>query len=161
MEKKRVLLIGSGGREHAIAWKLSQSSQVGQIVALPGNPGIGSVAECSPIGVGEFDRIMATAREFAPDLVVVGPENPIADGLTDLLRAEGYLTFGPSQEAGRIESEKSFSKAFLDRNGYSYSQVSCLFEQSERGCGRMGSGSCSPRGDQDRRIGRWQGCDYR
>ena len=116
MEKKRVLLIGSGGREHAIAWKLSQSPHVGEIVALPGNPGIEAVAVCRSIGVGDFDQIMETAREFKPDLVVVGPENPIADGLTDLLRAEGFLTFGPSQEAGRIESEKSFSKDFLDRN---------------------------------------------
>ncbi len=114
--KKRVLLIGSGGREHAIAWKLAASDSVGEILALPGNPGIASVATCRPIGVGQFDAILEAAEEFQPDLVVIGPEDPIAGGLSDLLRDAGYNVFAPSRSAARLESDRTFFKEFVARH---------------------------------------------
>lgn len=108
-----ILLIGSGGREHALAWKLSQSPKVQKIVALPGSPGIGQYADCRPIGVTDFDKIEQTAREIQAGLVVIGPEDPLALGLTDRLQKAGFRVFGPNQAAARLESDKWFSKDLM------------------------------------------------
>ena len=112
----RILLIGSGGREHALAWKLIQSDEVAEIIALPGNPGMESVATCRPIGVDEHDRIVEFALEMMPDLVVIGPENPIAEGLSDRLRTAGHAVFAPSSSAALLESDKAFAKEFMERH---------------------------------------------
>ena len=114
--QNRILLIGSGGREHALAWKLSRSDEVGEIIALPGNPGMESVASCRPIDVGEHDRIVEFAAEMNPDLIVIGPENPIAEGLSDRLRTAGHDVFAPSAAAARLESDKVFAKEFMARH---------------------------------------------
>lgn len=109
----KVLLIGSGGREHALAWKLADSPRCTAIYAAPGNPGTAQVAENIAIGVMEFDKIVQFAKEKAIDLVAIGPEDPLAGGLADRLMAEGIKVFGPTQEAARIEGDKWFAKELM------------------------------------------------
>ena len=113
----KVLLVGGGGREHALAWKLAQSPHLGALVAAPGNPGIAAHADCVPVKDGAVDELVALARRERPDLVVVGPELPLALGLADRLRAAGMSVFGPSQAAARIESSKVFAKDLMARHG--------------------------------------------
>lgn len=105
-----VLLIGSGGREHALAWKLSQSESCHTLYCAPGNAGIEAQAQCVPIQVGEIDKIVAFAKEKSIDLVIVGPEAPLVDGLADALQAEGIDVFGPSAKAAQLEGSKGFMK---------------------------------------------------
>ena len=113
----KVLLVGGGGREHALAWKLAQSEHLGALVAAPGNPGIAAHADCAPVKDGAVGELVALARRERPDLVVVGPELPLALGLADRLRAAGMSVFGPSQAAARIESSKVFAKDLMARHG--------------------------------------------
>ena len=111
----KVLLIGSGGREHALAWKLAQSPRLTKLYAAPGNPGIAQHAEC--VDLAGNGAIVAFAREEDIGLVVIGPEQPLVDGLADLLRADGVLAFGPSAAAARLEGSKGFTKALCAANG--------------------------------------------
>ena len=113
----KVLLVGGGGREHALAWKLAQSEHLGALVAAPGNPGIAAHAECAAVKDGDLDELVALARRERPDLVVVGPELPLSLGLADRLHAAGMPVFGPSQAAARIESSKVFAKDLMARHG--------------------------------------------
>ncbi|TDW81229.1 MULTISPECIES: phosphoribosylamine--glycine ligase [Kribbella] len=114
----KVLVIGSGGREHALAWALAQDSEVEQVVAAPGNPGIavlrpaydGQTIVCRPVDISDHDAVVALARELDVDLVVVGPEAPLVAGLADPLRDAGFAVFGPSREAAQIEGSKAFAK---------------------------------------------------
>lgn len=117
MSNATVLLLGSGGREHALAWKLAASGKVGRLVCAPGNPGMKGLGELRPVDPEDGDAVTALAREVAADLVVVGPEAPIAAGVSDALRDAGFLVFAPSKAAGRLEWDKSFSKAFMERHG--------------------------------------------
>ncbi|KQS55624.1 phosphoribosylamine--glycine ligase [Brevundimonas sp. Leaf363] len=111
-----ILLVGSGGREHALAWKIAQSPLVKTLVCAPGNPGIAKHAELKPeVKADDADAIAALAREMKADLVVVGPEVALAAGVADRLAAAGIPCFGPSQKAAQLESSKAFSKAFLER----------------------------------------------
>ncbi len=112
----KLLLLGSGGREHALAWKLAQSPKLTKLYALPGNPGIAQHAELLPGSVNDLDAIVAIAQAKAIDLVVVGPEDPLAAGLVDKLQAAGIPAFGPSQAAAQLEGSKSFAKAFMARH---------------------------------------------
>ncbi|SMH41253.1 phosphoribosylamine--glycine ligase [Mesorhizobium australicum] len=105
-----VLLIGSGGREHALAWKLSQSPMLTAFYAAPGNPGIAEVATCVPVDVTDHTAVVALCRDKAIDLVVVGPEAPLVAGLGDDLRAVGIKVFGPSAAAAELEGSKGFTK---------------------------------------------------
>ena len=111
-----VLVIGSGAREHAIVWKLAQSTKVNKIFAAPGNPGIGQFAELCPILVTEIEKIISLAKEKSIDLVVVGPEVPLALGITDRLKEENILCFGPTKQGALLESSKRFSKEFMKRH---------------------------------------------
>ena len=113
----RVLLVGGGGREHALAWKLAQSPRLGRLVAAPGNPGVARHAECAAVRDNEIDDLVALAKRESADLVVVGPELPLSLGLADRLRAAGLAVFGPSQAAARLESSKAFSKDLMARYG--------------------------------------------
>ena len=113
----RVLLVGGGGREHALAWKLAQSPRLGRLVAAPGNPGVARHAECVAVRDDEIDDLVALATRESADLVVVGPELPLSLGLADRLRAAGLAVFGPSQAAARLESSKAFSKDLMARYG--------------------------------------------
>lgn len=114
----RVLLIGSGGREHAIGWKLAQSSRVDELISLPGNPGL---AELGPtvegIAVTDVGAIAAMARIHGVDLVVVGPEAPLARGVADAVAALGIPVFGPTRAASRLESSKAYAKEIMDKAG--------------------------------------------
>lgn len=112
-----ILLVGSGGREHALAWKIAQSPLLKRLVAAPGNPGIARHAEIvADIKVTEADKLVALAREMKADLVVVGPESALAEGLADKLAEEGIACFGPTKAAAQLETSKAFSKAFLQRH---------------------------------------------
>ena len=99
----KVLVVGSGGREHALAWALSRSPDLTELHAAPGNPGIARLGACHPVRAEEQEGILALARELRIDLVVVGPEAPLVAGVADVLRHAGLAVFGPSKAAARIE----------------------------------------------------------
>lgn len=110
-----VLIIGSGGREHALAWKLSQSTLYGRVWACPGNPGIAQLATCvTPTRAG-VTGFLGAAETVGADLTVVGPEAPLVDGIVDAFRANGLAIVGPTSKAARIEGSKAFAKAFMQR----------------------------------------------
>jgi phosphoribosylamine--glycine ligase len=108
-----VLIVGGGGREHALAWKIAQSPRLGRLHAAPGNPGIASLGTCHPVGAGDSEAIVDLSRRLEIDLVVIGPEAPLVAGLADGLRQAGIAAFGPSAEAARIEGSKSVAKEIL------------------------------------------------
>jgi len=112
-----ILLVGSGGREHALAWKIAASPLVARLVAAPGNPGMAGLCEVREVGAVDVAGLLALAREIAADLVVIGPEVTVAAGLADALQAAGIACFGPTAQAGQLESSKAFTKAFCDRHG--------------------------------------------
>ncbi|WP_445191109.1 phosphoribosylamine--glycine ligase [Sphingomonas sp. Tas61C01] len=110
-----VLLIGSGGREHALAWKLAQSQALDTLYAAPGNPGIAAHARCVDLAVTDHAAVVDFARDSAIGLVVIGPEAPLVDGLADTLRAAGFPTFGPGKAAAQLEGSKGFTKDLCRR----------------------------------------------
>lgn len=112
-----ILLLGSGGREHALAWKLAQSPRCGKLFAAPGNPGIGEVAELVVLDMTDHAAVVAFCRERSIGLVVIGPEAPLVAGLADDLMAAGVPVFGPSAAAARLEGSKGFTKALCERAG--------------------------------------------
>ena len=109
----KVLVIGNGAREHALAWKLASSPRVTELFALPGNPGTAQVADNVPLDPMKFPLVERFAKEKKIDLVVIGPEDPLAGGLTDRLQAAGLKVFGPTQEGARIEADKWFAKELM------------------------------------------------
>ncbi len=111
-----VLVIGSGGREHALVWKLRQSPRVSQVYCAPGNGGIAEEAECLPADVKSIDSLVTVANQVSPDLTIVGPELPLALGVVDEFNRRGWHIFGPSKAAAQLESSKSFAKEFLQRH---------------------------------------------
>jgi phosphoribosylamine---glycine ligase len=113
----RVLIVGSGGREHALAWKLCQSPTLEELHAAPGNPGISALGQCHPVRAEDAEGLLALARELDIGLVVVGPEAPLVAGLVDLLRGNGVAAFGPTRAAARIEGSKTFAKDVLEAAG--------------------------------------------
>ncbi len=116
MEKNmKVLVIGSGGREHTIVWKLSQSEKVDKIYCAPGNGGISELAECVNISVMDFEKLTAFAKENSIDLTVVAPDDPLAAGAVDAFEAEGLKAFGPNKAAAIIEGSKAFSKDLMKK----------------------------------------------
>src|SRR4030042_1019792 len=110
-----ILLVGGGGREHAIAWKLRQSSRVTDLFVAPGNAGTAAIATNLPIKANNLDAIVRAAREHHVDLVIVGPEDPLSLGLVDRLEVEGIAAFGPSKAAAELEASKAFSKDICRR----------------------------------------------
>ncbi|WP_418886191.1 phosphoribosylamine--glycine ligase, partial [Enterocloster asparagiformis] len=113
----KVLVIGGGGREHAICWKLAQSPRVKELYCAPGNAGIAEIARCVDIGVMDFEKMTEFAKQEAFDLVVVGPDDPLAAGLVDALEAAGLRTFGPRKSAAILEGSKAFSKDLMKKYG--------------------------------------------
>jgi phosphoribosylamine--glycine ligase len=109
----RVLLVGSGGREHALAWRLAASKELDELHAAPGNPGIASLATCHPVAADDGDGLLGLARSLEVDLVGVGPEAPLVHGVADAVRHAGIPVFGPSAAAARIEGSKLFAKAVM------------------------------------------------
>ncbi len=112
----KVLVLGSGGREHALVWKLKKSPRVTMLYCAPGNGGIADDAECLPADLKSLDSIVALATRLQPDLTVVGPELPLTLGVVDEFTRRGWRVFGPTQAAARLESSKSFAKEFLQRH---------------------------------------------
>ena len=119
----RVLVVGSGGREHALAWSLSRGAGLAELHAAPGNPGIATLAHCHPVRADDQPALVSLARELRIDLVVVGPEAPLVAGLADELRHRGIAVFGPSAAAARIEGSKSFAKEVMDAAGVPTAQT--------------------------------------
>jgi phosphoribosylamine---glycine ligase len=113
----KVLLVGGGGREHALAWKLAQSRILSRLIAAPGNPGIAALATCVSVKDSALEDVVPLAQREQVDLIIVGPELPLALGLADRLREEGFAVFGPSAAAARLESSKAFAKEFMARHG--------------------------------------------
>ncbi len=113
----KVLVVGGGGREHALCWKLKRSASVSEVVCAPGNPGIAKDARCVNVGAEDVDGLMALARDEQPRLVVIGPEVVLVKGLANQLRAEGFAVYGPDAAAAELEGSKSFSKALMDEAG--------------------------------------------
>src|SRR5437879_350088 len=112
----KVLILGGGGREHALVWKLKQSPRVSQLYCAPGNGGIADEAECLPADLKSLDSMVALATRLQPDLTLVGPELPLTLGAVDASTRGGWRVFGPTQAAARLESSKSFAKEFLQRH---------------------------------------------
>ena len=113
----KVLIVGGGGREHAIAWKVAKSQKVEKLYCAPGNAGIAEVAECVNIGVMEFDKLTAFARENQIDLTIIGPDDPLAAGAVDAFEAASLRVFGPRKNAAILEASKAFSKDLMKKYG--------------------------------------------
>jgi phosphoribosylamine--glycine ligase len=113
----KALIVGSGAREHALAWKLRQSPALDEVHAAPGNPGIAALGTCHPVRAEDGEGLLSLARALGVDLVVVGPEAPLVAGLTDTLRRAGVAVFGPTRAAARIEGSKAFAKEVLEAAG--------------------------------------------
>ncbi|MCU0559233.1 MAG: phosphoribosylamine--glycine ligase [Desulfobacterales bacterium] len=113
----KVLVVGGGGREHALVWKIAQSPKVSKIYCAPGNAGIAAAAECVPVAAGDIPRLLDLARRQKIDLTVVGPEGPLAEGIVEAFEKEGLRIFGASRRAAEIESSKSFAKAVMTKYG--------------------------------------------
>jgi phosphoribosylamine---glycine ligase len=112
----KVLILGSGGREHALAWAASRSARVSEVVCAPGNGGMQQSWRCIPVNLSSLDSMVAAVEAERPDLTVVGPELPLSLGIVDALRGRGLPAFGPSREAAKLESSKGFAKRFLQRH---------------------------------------------
>ena len=121
----KLLVIGSGGREHALVWKIAQSPLVTRMWCAPGNAGIaeerlvqnGAAVECVAIGAEDLPKLLAFAQQERPDFTVVGPDNPLAAGVVDLFQANGFKIWGPNKQAAQFEASKAFSQDFMERHG--------------------------------------------
>jgi phosphoribosylamine--glycine ligase len=127
----KILVIGGGGREHALAWKIAQSPLVTKIYCAPGNPGTSTLAENIPIAVDQLDKLLAFAYENRIDLTVVGPEQPLSLGIVDLFESHGLKVFGPSQKAAFIEGSKAFSKDLMQKYNVPTAAYGVFSDQDE------------------------------
>ncbi|PHQ68897.1 MAG: phosphoribosylamine--glycine ligase, partial [Paracoccus sp.] len=109
-----ILILGGGGREHALAWAIRQNPKCDRLIVAPGNAGIAEVARCASLDINSRSEVLLFAEENAIDFVVIGPEAPLAAGVSDALRAAGFLVFGPSQQAAQLEASKTFTKEICD-----------------------------------------------
>ncbi len=112
----KVLILGSGGREHALAWSMRRSPRVTEVVCAPGNGGIAQVARCVPVSLNDLGAMVHLAEAERPDLTIVGPELPLSLGIVDALQQRGFRVFGPTREAAMLETSKAFAKQFMKRN---------------------------------------------
>jgi len=113
----KILIIGSGGREHALAWKIAQSPLVDEVFSAPGNPGMDKIGPCFDLDPTDLHAVQELALQITPDLIIIGPEGPLAAGASDALRARGFDVFGPSQKATQLESSKGFAKDLMQKYG--------------------------------------------
>jgi phosphoribosylamine--glycine ligase len=127
----KVLIIGGGGREHALVWKLKQSPRVDKIWCVPGNGGIDSEAECLPVDPANVAELVALAERLRPDLTMVGPELPLVNGIGDAFRERGWPIVAPSQQAAQLEGSKIFAKQFLERHHIPTAQMYGAFESAQ------------------------------
>ena len=111
----KILLIGSGGREHALAWAFKQNPKCNELYCIPGNAGIASIAKCKQIDILDNNKILNFCKDQGIDFVMIGPENPLANGLVDILEKNGILSFGPTKNAAILESSKTFTKMICSK----------------------------------------------
>jgi phosphoribosylamine---glycine ligase len=135
----KILIIGGGGREHAIAWKLRQSARVEKIWCAPGNGGISRDAECVPWNVGDVKAAADLALKLGADLTIVGPELPLVQGIADEFKQRGLAILGPPKIAAQLEGSKIFAKEFMTRNGIGTALVYGAFESAREACAKLGS----------------------
>jgi phosphoribosylamine--glycine ligase len=151
-------VVGSGGREHALAWSLGRSSELDELHAAPGNPGIAALAHCHPVRAEDHAALVSLARELRIDLVVVGPEAPLVAGLADELRHRGVAVFGPSAAAAQIEGSKSFAKEVMDAAGVATARTlpiarpPCVLKLDGLAAGK-GVWVCRTQGELDAALG--------
>jgi phosphoribosylamine---glycine ligase len=152
----KLLVIGSGGREHALVWKLAQSPHATRIWCAPGNAGIagerlshnGSAVQCVPVNAEDLSNLLAFAREHRPDLTVVGPDNPLALGIVDLFQQADFRIWGPNQKAAQFESSKAFAQDFMERHGIPTARAGTFAEpQPAREFAAELSGRCAVKAD--------------
>ncbi len=127
----KVLIIGAGGREHALAWALRKSSRVSEVVCAPGNGGIASIARCVPVRQTDLFDLLRVVSEEKPDLTVVGPELPLSLGLVDELRRRSVAVFGPTQAAAMLETSKAFAKRFMQRHNIPTAKYAAVSSEAE------------------------------
>ncbi|HEV7594629.1 MAG TPA: phosphoribosylamine--glycine ligase [Gemmatimonadaceae bacterium] len=127
----KILIVGGGGREHALAWKLHRDDPDSELFAAPGNPGIAGIARCVPIGVGKLEELANFAENERIDLTVVGPEGPLEGGIVNLFQSRGLPIFGPTREAARIETSKRFAKELMGRAGIPTARATYHTDQRE------------------------------
>lgn len=137
----KILVIGGGGREHALVWKIAQSPLVTKLFCAPGNPGTANLAENIPIAVDQLDRLLAFAYEQSIDLTVVGPEQPLSLGIVDLFESHGLKVFGPSQKAAFIEGSKAFSKDLMKKYDVPTAAYGVFTDQAEAEAFIMNTGA--------------------
>jgi phosphoribosylamine--glycine ligase len=137
----KTLVIGGGGREHALVWKLKQSPLVEKIWCAPGNGGIAAEAECVAVDAGDVSAVMALAKKIQPDLTIVGPELPLVNGLTDAFRKRNWPIVGPSKQAAQLEGSKIFSKEFLERHKIPTAKMYGTFESARKAYAALSSAS--------------------
>ena len=112
----KLLILGAGGREHALAWSVRRSKRVTEVVCAPGNGGMAQVARCVPVDLKSVDSMVGVVESEKPDLTIVGPELPLSLGVVDALQERGFRVFGPTREAALLETSKGFAKRFLQRH---------------------------------------------
>lgn len=127
----KLLIVGGGGREHALTWALSNSSLAGEIHCAPGNPGMAEIAICHDVATNDLPSLLALAQKLAPDMIVIGPEAPLVAGLSDMLRAEGFRVFGPSKDAAQLEASKAFTKQLCVRHNIPTAKSKTAFDLQE------------------------------
>ena len=136
----KVLVIGGGGREHALVWALSRSERVNEVVCAPGNGGIAELARCVPVipkdGTDLVAALVAVVDREQPGLTVIGPELPLSLGVVDELQRRGFYVFGPTKAAARLETSKAFAKEFMQRHGIPTAAYGKLYHETP--CGRLG-----------------------
>src|SRR5262245_39134019 len=130
----KILVLGSGGREHALAWRLSRDPDVTGLVVAPGNPGMARLGRSVPVDLAAPEDVLAVAERERADLTVVGPEAPLERGVADLFRARGRPIVGPSQAAAALECSKAYAKSFMQRHGIPTArfQIACTIEEARR-----------------------------
>ena len=126
-----ILVVGSGGREHAIVWAIAQSMKANKIYCAPGNGGIADIAECLHINATDIEGMVQAAKDYKIDLVVVAPDDPLAKGMVDAMTKAGIRAFGPTAEAARIEASKAFSKEFMEKYGIPTANYALFSESDE------------------------------
>jgi phosphoribosylamine--glycine ligase len=135
----KILVIGGGGREHALVWKLKQSPLVEKIWCAPGNGGIAEEAECIAADPGDVADVVALAEKMQPDLTIVGPELPLVNGLTDAFRQRQWPIVGPSQQAAQLEGSKVFSKEFLQRHAIPTARMYGAYDSAQEAYRALGA----------------------
>src|ERR1700733_13407300 len=127
----KVLVIGAGGREHALVWALRKSARVTEIVCAPGNGGIASIARCVSASPGDLNDLLRVVAQESPDLTIVGPELPLSLGFVDELQRRGLAVFGPTRAAAMLETSKAFAKRFMQRHNIPTANYAVCTSQQE------------------------------